>query len=141
MMAFLKWTFVYFFAATFMGVQAQPVIFSGADLTLRGNGFSNVYGDVYTQGNLTFAARDGGQAAVFSNLSGTVEAEGNIGINIGVAAPMAFFPFSGWHQSFFGDLHPSFAGNVVKAMGGAMRVTRIHSATWRRHLNCQRVSA
>jgi malonate-semialdehyde dehydrogenase (acetylating)/methylmalonate-semialdehyde dehydrogenase len=30
---------------------------------------------------------------------------GNIGINIGVAAPMAFFPFSGWKNSFFGDLH------------------------------------
>ena len=30
---------------------------------------------------------------------------GNIGINIGVAAPMAFFPFSGWKESFFGDLH------------------------------------
>jgi malonate-semialdehyde dehydrogenase (acetylating) / methylmalonate-semialdehyde dehydrogenase len=30
---------------------------------------------------------------------------GNVGINIGVAAPMAFFPFSGWNASFFGDLH------------------------------------
>ncbi len=30
---------------------------------------------------------------------------GNIGINVGVAAPMAFFPFSGWGDSFFGDLH------------------------------------
>lgn len=30
---------------------------------------------------------------------------GNIGINIGIAAPMAFFPFSGWKNSFFGDLH------------------------------------
>ena len=30
---------------------------------------------------------------------------GNIGINIGVAAPMAQFPFSGWNDSFFGDLH------------------------------------
>ncbi len=30
---------------------------------------------------------------------------GNVGINIGVAAPMAFFPFSGWRESFFGDLH------------------------------------
>ena len=30
---------------------------------------------------------------------------GNIGINIGVAAPMAFFPFSGWKESFFGVLH------------------------------------
>lgn len=34
------------------------------------------------------------------------EAEvGNVGINIGVAAPMAFFPFSGARESFFGDLH------------------------------------
>ncbi len=30
---------------------------------------------------------------------------GNIGINIGTAAPMAFFPFSGMKESFFGDLH------------------------------------
>jgi len=30
---------------------------------------------------------------------------GNVGINIGVAAPMAFFPFSGWKDSFFGTLH------------------------------------
>jgi malonate-semialdehyde dehydrogenase (acetylating)/methylmalonate-semialdehyde dehydrogenase len=28
-----------------------------------------------------------------------------IGINIGVAAPMAYFPFSGWKDSFFGDMH------------------------------------
>ncbi|WP_025762132.1 CoA-acylating methylmalonate-semialdehyde dehydrogenase [Dyadobacter tibetensis] len=34
------------------------------------------------------------------------EAEaGNIGINIGVAAPVAQFPFSGWKESFYGDLH------------------------------------
>ena len=34
------------------------------------------------------------------------EAEaGNIGINLGVAAPMAFYPFSGWKNSFFGTLH------------------------------------
>ncbi|MGV3763432.1 CoA-acylating methylmalonate-semialdehyde dehydrogenase [Parapedobacter sp.] len=30
---------------------------------------------------------------------------GNVGVNIGVAAPMAQFPFSGWNDSFFGDLH------------------------------------
>lgn len=30
---------------------------------------------------------------------------GNVGINVGVAAPMAFFPFSGWKESFYGDLH------------------------------------
>jgi malonate-semialdehyde dehydrogenase (acetylating)/methylmalonate-semialdehyde dehydrogenase len=53
----------------------------------------------------------GNQASLFTS-SGTAarrfryEADaGNIGINIGVAAPMAFFPFSGWRESFFGDLH------------------------------------
>jgi malonate-semialdehyde dehydrogenase (acetylating) / methylmalonate-semialdehyde dehydrogenase len=30
---------------------------------------------------------------------------GMVGINIGVAAPVAFFPFSGWKASFLGDLH------------------------------------
>ncbi|MEI6391797.1 MAG: CoA-acylating methylmalonate-semialdehyde dehydrogenase [Verrucomicrobiota bacterium] len=30
---------------------------------------------------------------------------GNVGINVGVAAPIAYFPFSGWGESFFGDLH------------------------------------
>ena len=41
------------------------------------------------------------------------EAEaGNIGINIGVAAPLASFPFSGWKDSFFGDLHAQGAHAV-----------------------------
>jgi malonate-semialdehyde dehydrogenase (acetylating)/methylmalonate-semialdehyde dehydrogenase len=30
---------------------------------------------------------------------------GMVGVNIGVAAPVAFFPFSGWNDSFLGDLH------------------------------------
>ena len=30
---------------------------------------------------------------------------GNIGVNIGIAAPMAYFPFSGWKDSFQGVLH------------------------------------
>jgi len=30
---------------------------------------------------------------------------GNVGVNIGVAAPMAYFPFSGWKSSFFGVQH------------------------------------
>lgn len=34
----------------------------------------------------------------------TIDA-GMLGINIGVPAPMAFFPFSGWKKSFYGDLH------------------------------------
>lgn len=40
-------------------------------------------------------------ARTFRNMANA----GNIGINIGVAAPMAQFPFSGWNDSFFGDLH------------------------------------
>jgi malonate-semialdehyde dehydrogenase (acetylating)/methylmalonate-semialdehyde dehydrogenase len=53
----------------------------------------------------------GNQASLFTSsgpaarkFRSEVEA-GNIGINIGVAAPMAFFPFSGWKDSFFGDMH------------------------------------
>jgi malonate-semialdehyde dehydrogenase (acetylating)/methylmalonate-semialdehyde dehydrogenase len=53
----------------------------------------------------------GNMACVFTSSGSAArrfrsEAEaGNIGINIGVAAPMAFFPFSGWKNSFFGTLH------------------------------------
>jgi malonate-semialdehyde dehydrogenase (acetylating)/methylmalonate-semialdehyde dehydrogenase len=37
---------------------------------------------------------------------------GMLGVNIGVAAPMAFFPFTGWKNSFFGDLHATGADSV-----------------------------
>jgi malonate-semialdehyde dehydrogenase (acetylating)/methylmalonate-semialdehyde dehydrogenase len=37
---------------------------------------------------------------------------GMLGVNIGVAAPMAFFPFTGWKRSFFGDLHATGADGV-----------------------------
>jgi malonate-semialdehyde dehydrogenase (acetylating)/methylmalonate-semialdehyde dehydrogenase len=53
----------------------------------------------------------GNMACIFTNNGSyarkfRAEAQaGNIGINIGIAAPMAFFPFSGWKASFFGDLH------------------------------------
>lgn len=56
----------------------------------------NAYGNmacIFTSGGLN--------ARTFRN---RVKA-GNIGVNIGVAAPMAQFPFSGWGKSFFGDLH------------------------------------
>jgi malonate-semialdehyde dehydrogenase (acetylating) / methylmalonate-semialdehyde dehydrogenase len=45
-----------------------------------------------------------GSGAHARKFRSAVEA-GNVGINIGVAAPMAFFPFSGAKESFFGDLH------------------------------------
>ncbi len=28
-----------------------------------------------------------------------------VGINVAVPAPLAYFPFTGWNKSFFGDLH------------------------------------
>ncbi|MDA0748670.1 MAG: CoA-acylating methylmalonate-semialdehyde dehydrogenase [bacterium] len=53
-----------------------------------------------------------GNAAVLFTSSGAAARKfrhsvnaGMVGINIGVPAPMAFFPFSGWNNSFFGDLH------------------------------------
>jgi malonate-semialdehyde dehydrogenase (acetylating)/methylmalonate-semialdehyde dehydrogenase len=61
--------------------------------------------------NLINKGRYGNMACLFTSSGANArkfrsEAEaGNIGINIGVAAPMAFFPFSGWKESFFGDLH------------------------------------
>lgn len=53
----------------------------------------------------------GNGAAIFTN-SGKAAREfkhrikaGMVGINVGVPATMAMFPFSGWDESFFGDLH------------------------------------
>jgi malonate-semialdehyde dehydrogenase (acetylating)/methylmalonate-semialdehyde dehydrogenase len=53
----------------------------------------------------------GNGAAIFTN-SGKAARDfrrhvsaGMVGINVGVPAPLAYFPFSGWNDSFFGDLH------------------------------------
>ena len=53
-------------------------------------------------GNASSIFTESGSAA--RDYTSKVEA-GMVGVNIGVAAPMAFFPFAGWKQSFFGDLH------------------------------------
>lgn len=45
--------------------------------------------------------RSGGAAREFAQNVGA----GMVGINVGVPAPVAFFPFAGWKNSFFGDLH------------------------------------
>jgi malonate-semialdehyde dehydrogenase (acetylating)/methylmalonate-semialdehyde dehydrogenase len=53
----------------------------------------------------------GNAASIFTTSGGAMrkfryEAQaGMLGVNIGVAAPMSFFPFTGWKDSFFGDLH------------------------------------
>ena len=49
---------------------------------------------------------------------------GMIGINVGVPAPMAWFPFTGWNQSFFGDLH-------VQGVEGVQFYTRQKTTTTR----------
>ena len=61
----------------------------------------------------TIFTRDGGAARAFTR---GVEC-GMIGVNVGVPAPMALFSFSGWDQSFFGDLH-------VQGMEGVLFYTR-----------------
>jgi len=53
-------------------------------------------------GNMAVLFTDSGHAA--RRFETTVQA-GMLGINVGVPAPMAAFPFAGWKRSFFGDLH------------------------------------
>lgn len=49
---------------------------------------------------------------------------GMIGINVGVPAPMAWFPFTGWNQSFFGDLHIQGTESVQFYTQQKMTMTR-----------------
>src|SRR5438309_4761972 len=89
-----------------------PVTSDLADTEIFGPVLSLVHADSLDEA-LTFLERSpyGNQASLFTS-SGSAARRfryeapaGNIGINIGVAAPMAYFPFSGWKDSFFGVLH------------------------------------
>jgi len=57
------------------------------------------------------SSRFGNGASIFTESGSSVRRyrhevqAGMVGVNIGVAAPVAFFPFSGWKDSFLGDLH------------------------------------
>jgi malonate-semialdehyde dehydrogenase (acetylating)/methylmalonate-semialdehyde dehydrogenase len=57
------------------------------------------------------ASTKGNAASIFTTSGGAMRQfrhdaqAGMIGVNIGVAAPMSYFPFTGWKESFFGDLH------------------------------------
>ncbi|HEX9693428.1 MAG TPA: CoA-acylating methylmalonate-semialdehyde dehydrogenase [Actinomycetota bacterium] len=57
------------------------------------------------------ASSYGNAASIFTTSGANARAfkrraeAGMLGVNVGVAAPMAFFPFTGWKSSFFGDLH------------------------------------
>ena len=56
----------------------------------------------------------------------SVEA-GMLGVNIGVAAPMAFFPFNGVKNSFYGDLHATGKDGVRFFTENKVQITRFLS--------------
>jgi malonate-semialdehyde dehydrogenase (acetylating)/methylmalonate-semialdehyde dehydrogenase len=47
-----------------------------------------------------------------------------LGVNIGVAAPMAFFPFNGVKHSFYGDLHATGKDGVRFFTENKVEITR-----------------
>ena len=49
---------------------------------------------------------------------------GMVGINVGVPAPMSFFPFSGWDESFMGDLHVQGRESVLFYTRGKVTTSR-----------------
>lgn len=91
------------------GVSPQGEI---AKTEIFGPVFSLMHADTLEEGIAMVNDRAFGNMACIFTASGAAARQfrseahaGNIGVNIGVAAPMAFFPFSGWADSFFGDLH------------------------------------
>jgi malonate-semialdehyde dehydrogenase (acetylating)/methylmalonate-semialdehyde dehydrogenase len=58
---------------------------------------------------------------------------GMIGINVGVPAPMAWFPFTGWNQSFFGDLHIQGTESVQFYTRQKMTLTRWFASATESH--------
>jgi malonate-semialdehyde dehydrogenase (acetylating)/methylmalonate-semialdehyde dehydrogenase len=93
-------------------VIAQEEIFGPVLALIRAEDFDTAL-DIQRASEFGNAAslftQDGGEAKRFRH-----DAEaGNLGINIGTAAPMAFFHFGGQKNSFFGDLHAQ-AEDVVR---------------------------
>src|SRR5262249_41432858 len=87
-----------------------------------------------------------GNGAVIYTRSGRAAREfkhrfnaGMIGINVGVPAPMAWFPFTGWNASFFGDLHIQGREGMLFYTQQRMTMTRwfepaktdTHDPVWR----------
>jgi malonate-semialdehyde dehydrogenase (acetylating)/methylmalonate-semialdehyde dehydrogenase len=72
-----------------------------------------------------------GNGAVIFTSSGRTAREfkrhfnaGMIGVNVGVPAPMAWFPFTGWNNSFFGDLHIQGKESIAFYTQQKMTMTR-----------------
>ena len=89
-----------------------PATSSLADTEIFGPVLSLIHADNLDEA-LAFLERSayGNQASLFTSNGAAARRfryeapAGNVGINIGVAAPMAYFPFSGWKDSFFGVQH------------------------------------
>jgi len=77
----------------------------------------------------------GNAASIFTHDGGTARTFarevncGMVGINVGVPAPMALFSFSGWDQSFFGDLHVQGTEGVLFYTRQKTTLTRWQGAT------------
>ena len=101
------------------GAFLKPTILTGVD---SGSDLAKteIFGPVLTLGEakdlddaIAILARSayGNQASIFTSSGKSARQfryeapAGNIGVNIGIAAPMAYFPFSGWRDSFLGVLH------------------------------------
>jgi malonate-semialdehyde dehydrogenase (acetylating) / methylmalonate-semialdehyde dehydrogenase len=92
------------------------------------------------------AACDFGNGAVIFTQSGEAARQfkrrfnaGMIGINVGVPAPMAWFTFTGWNTSFYGDLHMQGKESILFYTQQKMTMTRwfsdkgaqFHDPVWR----------
>ena len=98
------------------GYFLKPTVLSGADTLSETEIFGPVLSLAETEtldGAIDYLSQSayGNAASIFTS-SGAAARKfrysapaGNIGVNIGVAAPMAYFPFSGWKDSFLGVLH------------------------------------
>jgi malonate-semialdehyde dehydrogenase (acetylating)/methylmalonate-semialdehyde dehydrogenase len=100
----------YFVGPTLIEIDRDSVL---AREELFGPVLSVMHADTVEQAvDLIKETNEYGNAASIFTSSGRAAREfkrrnpaGMIGINVGVAAPVAFFPFSGHRNSFFGDLH------------------------------------
>jgi malonate-semialdehyde dehydrogenase (acetylating)/methylmalonate-semialdehyde dehydrogenase len=102
-------------AGAFVGPTILDDVTPGMDVA-REEIFGPVLGVIRTDSldeaiEVVNASRFGNGTSIFTESGAAVRRyrhevqAGMIGVNIGVAAPVAFFPFSGWKDSFLGDLH------------------------------------
>ncbi|MFK3774467.1 DUF637 domain-containing protein [Pseudomonas sp. NPDC089406] len=111
--------------------QADSLLFSGADMVLRADSLFNRYADIYSNGNLSFAAVDDGKANRLSNLSGSIESVGDMAIKVAelenakaefeaTQAPASRYiqinclDCSGDHHTGYYIVHTTYEGQVLK---------------------------